>query len=141
LKGASRGLKGGEKGRRGRGGKEEMKDFRDLKVWQKAVEFFETVVLDLEQFPKTEVVRIISGQVLRSASSISANIAEGYGRHKGAEYIHYLHIARGSTNESIDRYEKLKRLGYIDKKTFIDREGSLEEIRAMLTRMINRISE
>jgi len=60
-----------------------MKDFRDLIVWQKAMGLFEDVVKDAEKFPNTEVARIISNQVLRSVSSVSANIAEGYGRRKG----------------------------------------------------------
>ncbi|MBW7898234.1 hypothetical protein B188_21110 [Candidatus Brocadiaceae bacterium B188] len=90
-----------------------MNDFRDLIVWQKAMGLFEDVVKDAEKFPNTEVSRIISNQVLRSVSSVSANIAEGYGRRKGKEYEQYLYISRGSANESIDWYEKLKRLNYI----------------------------
>jgi four helix bundle protein len=38
--------------------------------------------------------------LFRSAASIGANIAEGHGRHQGAEYIHYLIIARASANET-----------------------------------------
>lgn len=87
-----------------------MQDFRGLTVWQKPVGLFEKCVFDTEGFPKTEVARIMMNQVLRSAASISANIAEGYGRRKGKEYEHYLYIARGSANETIDWYEKLKRL-------------------------------
>lgn len=117
-----------------------MKDFRNLKVWQMGIELFELVVKDIDNFPDTEVARIISNQVLRSVSSITANIAEGYGRRKGAEYMHYLYIARGSTNESLDWYEKIKRLGYITNETFTEREHRLEEIRAILTGMINKIS-
>ncbi len=116
-----------------------MKDFRDLIVWQKAMGLFEDVVKDVEKFPSSEVTRIISNQVLRSVSSISANIAEGYGRRKGKEYEHYLYISRGSTNESIDWYEKLKRLNYISEETFAQREAICEEIRAMLTSMINKL--
>ena len=52
-----------------------MKDFRELKVWQMAMELFMEVVRDVEAFPKTEVARIIANQILRSVSSI---IAEGY---------------------------------------------------------------
>jgi len=118
-----------------------MKDFRELKVWQKGVDFFEQVVQDVEKFPKSEVSRVIINQVLRSASSISANIAEGYGRRKGAEYIHYLYIARGSTNESLDWYEKIRRLRYINAEMFKKRESLIEEIRAMLTGMIDKIKD
>ena len=90
-----------------------MKDFRELKVWQKAIELFEQVAKDVEGFPNTRAAWVIEDQVLRSVGSISANIAEGYGRRKGKEYEHYLYISRGSTNETIDWYEKLKRLGYV----------------------------
>lgn len=116
-----------------------MKDFRELKVWQKGVDFFEQVVQDVKKFPKSEVSRVITNQILRSASSISANIAEGYGRRKGAEYIHYLYIARGSANESLDWYEKIRRLRYINVETFKKRESLIEEIRAMLTGMIDKM--
>ncbi|MGQ3684145.1 MAG: four helix bundle protein [Candidatus Loosdrechtia sp.] len=115
-----------------------MKDFRDLIVWQKAMGLFDGVVKDVEDFPGTEVARIISNQVLRSISSISANIAEGFGRRRGKEYEHYLYISRGSANESIDWYEKLKRLNYISANTFAQRVSVGEEIRAMLTTMINK---
>ncbi|WP_347275364.1 four helix bundle protein [Candidatus Kuenenia sp.] len=116
-----------------------MKDFRELVVWQKAINLFEAVVKDTEMFPNTESARIIQNQVIRSISSISANIAEGFGRRRGKEYEHYLYISRGSANESIDWYEKLKRLNYVSADTFIERETICEEIRAMLTGMINKL--
>jgi len=117
-----------------------MQDFKDLMVWQKSIELFENVVKDVEEFPKTEVAKIIANQVLRSTSSISANIAEGYGRRKGAEFVHFLYIARGSANESMDWYEKLHRLGYINTAISKKRQAQLGEIRAMLSGMINKIS-
>ncbi|MBI4765580.1 MAG: four helix bundle protein [Deltaproteobacteria bacterium] len=116
-----------------------MKDFRELKVWQMAMELFMEVVRDVEAFPKTEVARIIANQILRSVSSITANIAEGYGRRKGKEFQHYLYIARGSANETIDWYEKLKRLGYIGEEIFEKRGGRCQELRAMLTKMIDSV--
>jgi len=116
-----------------------MKDFRELKVWQRGIELFEKVVNDSESFPKTEVARIIINQVLRSVSSITANIAEGYGRRKGKEFEHYLYISRGSTNETIDWYEKIRRLGYINDDIFKKREKTCQEIRAMLSKMISSL--
>ena len=118
-----------------------IKDFRDLMVWQKAVELFEDVVRDVEKFPKTEAARVISSQLIRSVSSISANIAEGYGRRKGKEYEHYLYIARGSTSESLDWFEKLKRIGYISDGDFSLREKVCIEIRAMLSKIISTIGK
>ncbi|MBI5185795.1 MAG: four helix bundle protein [Nitrospinae bacterium] len=116
-----------------------MKDFRDLIVWQKAVLLFEQCVADTKNFPKTEAARVIINQILRSVGSTSANIAEGFGRRKGKEYEHYLYIARGSINESLDWYEKLKRLKYIDEASFSERQGTCNEIRAMLTAMIDKV--
>jgi|SRR3989338_326087 len=116
-----------------------MQDFRSLIVWQKAVELFEKCVSDTDTFPKTEAAKVIMRQVLRSIASVSANIAEGYGRRKGKEYEHYLYIARGSANESLDWYEKLKRLGYIKESIFMERDGVCNEIRAMLTKMIEKV--
>ena len=117
-----------------------MKDFRDLVVWQKSIEVFEMTAKDVKTFPKTEIGRIIADQVLRSVSSISANIAEGYGRRRGSEYVHYLYIARGSANETIDWYEKLKRLKYVKRQSCEKMIDQLEQIRAMLTTMINKVS-
>jgi len=113
-----------------------MKDFRELKVWHMGMELFEEVVRDSESFPKTEVGKIIINQVLRSVSSITANIAEGYGRRKGKEFAHYLYISRGSANETIDWYEKIRRLGYIDEDVFKRRDKTCQELRAMLSKMI-----
>ena len=114
----------------------ELKDFRELNVWRKGMDLFDGAVKDVESFPRTEVGRVISNQILRSVASITANIAEGYGRRRGKEFQHYLYISRGSTNETIDWYEKLRRLGYVDDVIFEKREGACQEIRAMLSRMI-----
>ena len=84
---------------------------------------------------------MIEDQVLRSVGSISANIAEGYGRRKGKEYTHYLYISRGSTNETIDWYKKLKRLAYISAEVFVEREAICLELRAMLSKMIDTLEK
>jgi len=69
--------------------------FEDLIVWQKAHQFFLDVVRDADAFNRSMAARVIANQVLRSASSISSNIAEGFGRRTGKEYTHYLIVARG----------------------------------------------
>jgi four helix bundle protein len=118
-----------------------MKDFRELIVWQKAMDLFEQVVNDVEGFPNKRAARVIEDQVLRSTGSISANIAEGYGRKKGKEYEHYLYISRGSANETIDWYEKLKRLRYVSGEVFSERESLCLELRAMLSKMIDSLEK
>lgn len=99
-------------------GEDKVTSFRDLMVWQKSNEMFLQIVCDLEEFPKTRVAEIISRQLLRSASSISANIAEGFGRQKGKEFQRYLIIARGSTTESQDWLLKCHALNFLDESAF-----------------------
>ena len=118
-----------------------IKDFRGLKVWQKGIDLFESVVKDVEGFPNTRAARVIEDQVLRSSGSISSNIAEGYGRRKGKEYEYYLYVSRGSTNETIDWYEKVKKLGYITGEAFRKREEACLELRAMLSKMIDSLEK
>ncbi len=118
-----------------------MKDFRELIVWQTGMLLFEEVMKDVETFPKTEIAKIIANQILRSVSSISVNIAEGYGRRKGKEFEHYLYISRGSTNETIDWYEKLKKIKYINDEIFQKREKRCQEIRAILSKMIDTLEK
>jgi four helix bundle protein len=66
----------------------EIRSFEVLIVGQKAHGFFLDVVRDIETFSSGIAGRVIANQVLRSASSISANIAEGFGRRTGKAYTH-----------------------------------------------------
>jgi four helix bundle protein len=116
----------------------EIRSFEDLIVWQKAHGFFLNVVRDLELLTNGLAAHVIANQVLRSAGSMSANIAEGFGRRTGKEYTHYLIVARGSTTETLDWYLKCKDLRLIDLDAFASRRATLEEILKMLNRMISQ---
>jgi four helix bundle protein len=116
----------------------EIRSFEDLIVWQKAHQFFLDVVRDVDTFSPNTASRVIANQLLRSASSISANIAEGFGRRTGKEYTHYLIVARGSTTETLDWCLKCRDLQLIDLAVFASRRGMLEEILKMLNRMISQ---
>ena len=117
---------------------EKIRSFEDLIVWQKAHQFFLDVVRDIESFYPRTAGRVIANQVLRSAGSISANIAEGFGRRTGKEYTHYLIVARGSTTETLDWYLKCRDLQLIDSAVFLSRRAILEEILKMLNRMVSQ---
>ena len=75
-----------------------MKDFRDLAVWQKAHALAVDTYRATDAFPKSELYGLTS-QIRRAASSIPANIAEGYGRSGDAELARFLQIAMGSASE------------------------------------------
>jgi len=116
----------------------EIRSFEDLIVWQRARQFFLDVVQDVDAFAPRMAARVIANQVLRSASSISANIAEGFGRRRGKEYTHYLIVARGSTTETLDWYLKYRDLHLIDSAVFLSRLATLEEVLKMLNRMTSQ---
>jgi four helix bundle protein len=77
-----------------------MGNYKELVFYQKARQVAKTVNALIINWPKTMQAQEISRQMFRSAASVGANTAEGHGRHQGAEYIHYLIIARASANET-----------------------------------------
>ena len=76
----------------------DIHDFKDLKIWQKGMDIAEKCYFLTKSFPKDELYAMVQ-QIRKSAASIPANIAEGYGRRSTAEYIRFLNIAQGSVNE------------------------------------------
>ena len=77
-----------------------MGNYQELIFYQKARQVAKGVDALVKSWPKTMQAQEISRQLFRSATSVGANIAEGHGRHQGAEYIHYLIIAQASANET-----------------------------------------
>ncbi|MBI4834221.1 MAG: four helix bundle protein [Planctomycetes bacterium] len=116
-----------------------IESFRDLIVWQKAIDLFILTVKDVESFPKTRAGFVIQDQLLRAVGSVSANIAEGFGRRGKKEYSYHLGVAKGSAAESVDWYEKVLRLKWLDEKTVKCRFELLDEIRKMLNSLISKI--
>jgi hypothetical protein len=72
-----------------------VKSYRDLLVWQKAVDLVTDCYGLTKQLPKTEIYGL-TAQIQRAAVSIPANIAEGHGREHLGDYLHHLSIANGS---------------------------------------------
>jgi len=73
-----------------------IKNYKELKVWQKSYGLCLEVYRVTKGFPKEELYGLTS-QMKRPAVSIPWNIAEGYGRKTTPEYIRSLYIAYGST--------------------------------------------
>lgn len=77
----------------------EVRNFRDLLVWQKAMDFVEECHRLTQNFPSHEKFGL-SGQLQRSAVSVAANIAEGQGRQTTGEFLNFLSMSRGSLMEA-----------------------------------------
>src|ERR1041384_3206928 len=92
-----------------------MKSYRDLVVWQKAMEFVVAVYRVTQAFPKSEVYGL-SSQMQRAAVSIPSNIAEGHGLKQTQAYLRHLAIASGSLCELETQIEIANRLGYLPVK-------------------------
>jgi four helix bundle protein len=83
----------------------------------------------------------ISRQLFRAATSVGANIAEGHGRHKGQEYIHYLTIAQGSANEVDHWLNTVLDCRIASVKDLQDLIRLNNETRKMLTSAINTLQK
>lgn len=77
----------------------EIKSYRDLTVWQRAMDMTVGVYSLVKDFPPRESFAL-SQQLIRASSSVPANIAEGHGRGTRRAYANSLSIARGSLMEA-----------------------------------------
>jgi len=91
----------------------DIRTFRDLVAWQKGINLSLLVYRLTKRFPDEEKFGLVS-QMRRSAVSIPANIAEGYGRGRRAEYIRYLEIGRGSLFELQTYLELAQEMKWVD---------------------------
>ena len=112
------------------------KDYRELIVWQKAMELVEIVYRLMKVFPADERFRLCD-QLSRAVVSIPSNIAEGNGRESKAEYARFLGIARGSLYETETQLEIAKRLGYVGDLSEVS--GLISEIARMLVSLIAKL--
>jgi four helix bundle protein len=108
--------------------------FEKLKVYQKSVDFAESVISITESFPKGYY--FLRDQLNRASTSIAANIAEGNGRFTKADRKHFFGIARGSVHECLPFLEIAQRKNLILNETHVTLKASLEEISKMLTGLI-----
>ena len=73
-----------------------MESYKELAVWQKAIELVTDIYEVTKSFPQEES---LIAQIQRAAISVPANIAEGWGRGSTKEYLQYLRVSRGSLAE------------------------------------------
>jgi four helix bundle protein len=75
-----------------------IQSYQDLQVWQNGMDVAEQAYQLTQSFPKEELFGLTS-QIRRAATSIPANIAEGWGRQTTGEFRQFLHNAQGSLRE------------------------------------------
>ena len=115
-----------------------LKNYKDLKVWQKSYQFCLEVYRITKGFPKEEIYGLTS-QIRRSAVSIPSNIAEGYGRKTTPEYIRSLYVAYGSNCELETQILLSYDLGYIKNEYMEKIQEDIGEIERMLKALIRSL--
>ena len=114
-----------------------MKDFRNLKVWEKAHVLTLDAYRSTSFFPKSEMFGLTS-QIRRAAASIPANIAEGCGKRGNGEFHRFLNMATGSASE-LEYHFLLARLNYLGEPAYMSLNTSVVEIKRMLSALIRRV--
>ena len=89
-----------------------MHKYKELKVWQKAIDLVTEIYSLTGKFPDKERFGLIS-QINRAAVSIPSNIAEGAGRNSTKEFLHFLSIAHASSYETETQLIISKNLNYL----------------------------
>lgn len=118
----------------------QIKSYRDLVVWQKAMDLVELVYAVTRLFPPEERYALTS-QLKRASVSVPSNIAEGYGRHSTADYIRFLQIALGSLNELQTQLELASRLefaGQEDVKVALELRTEIEKMLVALSAKLRK---
>ncbi len=109
-----------------------MKNFKELIVWHRAVDFVALVYGVTKEFPKEEQYGLI-GQIRRSVVSIPSNIAEGHMRTTAKDFRQFLSIARGSCAEVETQVIIAHKLKYLDDTKYQILIIKIEEIAKMLS--------
>ena len=117
-----------------------LRNYKELKVWQKAYELCLRIYKVTTTFPKEERYGLTS-QIRRAAVSIPSNIAEGYGRKSVGEYIQALYIAYGSNCELETQIMLSGDLGFITAENLGILLESVGEIERMLKELIKSLGK
>ena len=129
------------KGSRGpgvKGSSEMLKNYKELKVWQKSYQLCLHIYKETKRFPKDEMYGLTS-QIRRSAVSIPSNIAEGYGRKTTLDYVKFLYIAYGSVCELETQTMISGDLGYVVKERLQEIRQEIGDVERMLKALIKSL--
>jgi len=117
-----------------------VRDFRELKVWEKGHRLTLRVYEATGGFPQTETYGLAS-QLRRCSASIPANIAESCGRSGDAELGRFMLISMGSASELEYHLLLARDLDYLSPKQYRDLSHRTQEIKRMLSTFITRLRQ
>jgi four helix bundle protein len=115
--------------------KDKIKNFKDLKIWQRGVELVKVIYQMTNLFPSNETYGIV-GQLRRAAVSVPSNIAEGFMRRHNKEYKQFLYIALGSLAELETQIILSEQLKFLENGQSKNTQANIDEINRMITGLI-----
>ena len=115
-----------------------MKDFRQLKVWEKSHQLALAIYKVTAKFPKEELYGLTS-QVRRASMSIPTNIAEGCGRNTDADFARFLQMAMGSASETEYRLLLSHDLSFLNKEQYDKLNTAVTEVKRMLASLLKTL--
>jgi four helix bundle protein len=113
-----------------------MKTFEELDCWQKATGLRRELAKLVKGFPQDEKYKL-ADQIIRASRSVTANIAEGFGRFYYREYAQFCMQSRGSLYELIDHLIVAKDENYISTEQFEKLRAEIDRTLAVLNGFIN----
>ena len=116
----------------------EIKDYRDLLIWQKGIALVKEIYLLSQRFPQTEIYGL-SNQLRRAAISIPSNIAEGQSRQHTGEFRQFLYVALGSLAEVDTQLIIARELSFLTEDSMMNAEKLITEFRKMIYTLIKRL--
>jgi len=115
-----------------------MKDFRQLKVWEKSHQLALVIYKATKEFPKEELYGLTS-QIRRASMSIPTNIAEGCGRNTDADFARFLQMAMGSASETEYQLLLSLDLGFLNKEQYDKPNPDVTEVKRMLASLLKTL--
>ena len=108
-----------------------MHNFKNLKVWQRAMSLCKMVYQATRSFPQEERFGLTS-QIKRAVVSVPSNIAEGASRTSNKDFTRFLTMAPGSLYELETQLILAKELGFLGQEPFVEITGEVNQIQKML---------
>ncbi len=115
-----------------------IKCYRDLVVWQKAMDLTVQTYRFCRQLPGTERFGLVS-QLQRAAAAIPANLAEGHERRSRGDFRRYVSVALGSLAEVETHLELARRLEFASSEATHGLELQAAEVGRMLSALLRRL--
>ena len=117
-----------------------MKTFEELEAWKAARELRESLSTVTRNFPVEEKYRL-TDQTIRASRSVTANIAEGFGRFHYQENIQFCRQARGSLSETLEHLICALDEKYIDRETYENNKKLIERCWKVLNGYISYLKK